>query len=85
MQKTLLEICDEHGITLTELGRRVGKSKQYMSELSRGNIRMTYEMAMKIAQALGTTPDKLFLHIGSNEGGPFNGKTPPTAMVAAGH
>jgi len=58
----LLKICKNHGnITLKELGKRVGKSKQYMSELGRGNIRLTYEMAAKIADALNTTPDALFL------------------------
>ena len=56
----LLEICKKHGITLTELGRRVEKSKQYMSELGNNNIRLTYEMAMKIANYLGTSPDELF-------------------------
>lgn len=60
MQKSLLEICREHGLTLAELGRRIGKSKQYMSELARGNIRLKYEMALKIAEVFGTTPDELF-------------------------
>jgi putative transcriptional regulator len=67
--QTLRKICEERGISLTELGRRIGKSKQYMSELSRGNIRLTYEMAVKIAQALGTTPDDLFLPSESNKNG----------------
>jgi len=61
MQKTLREICKEYGITLTELGRRIGKSKQYMSELGKQRIRLRYDMAVKIAAALGTTPDQLFL------------------------
>ena len=43
-----------------------GKSKQYMSELARGNIRLTYDMAVKIAEALNTTPDDLFLPEQSN-------------------
>lgn len=53
-------------ITLAEVGRRIGKSKQYMSELAKGNIRLSYGMAVKIARALGTTPDALFLPIVSN-------------------
>lgn len=65
MQKSLLEICQEHGLTLAELGRRIGKSKQYMSELARGNIRLKYDMAVKIAEVFGTTPDKLFLPLES--------------------
>lgn len=63
----LLEICKKHGITLVELGKRVGKSKQYMSELGRGNIPLKYDMAIKIANALSATPDELFLDILSSE------------------
>lgn len=66
MPRSLKQVCKEHGITLTELGRRIGKSKQYMSELARGNIRLTYDMAVKIAEALNTTPDDLFLPEQSN-------------------
>ncbi|MDD4754087.1 MAG: helix-turn-helix transcriptional regulator [Desulfitobacteriaceae bacterium] len=65
----LLEICKKHGITLTELGKRVGKSKQYMSELGQGNIPLKYEMAIKIATSLNTTPDELFLDVMSSEDG----------------
>lgn len=66
MQKSLFDICQEHGVSLAELGRRIGKSKQYMSELARGNIRLRYDMAVQIAEALGATPDKLFLPSESN-------------------
>lgn len=69
MGKTLMQICKDHDITLAELGRRIGKSRQYMSELARGNIRLTYEMAIKIAQALNTTPDNLFMPEKSNQHG----------------
>ncbi len=57
----LRQIRQEHGMTLEQLGARVGRSKQYMSELERGNIRLSYEMAVEIAMAFGTTPDRLFL------------------------
>ncbi|HHY38837.1 MAG TPA: helix-turn-helix transcriptional regulator [Clostridia bacterium] len=56
-------------MTLAELGRILGKSRQYMSELERGNIRLTYDMALKIARAFGTTPDEIFLPTGSNDAG----------------
>lgn len=65
----LLPICKTHNITLVELGRRIGKSKQYMTELGRSRIRLSYEIAIKIADALGTTPDTLFLSIKSSEPG----------------
>lgn len=58
---SLKQICEERNTSLAELGRKVGKSKQYMSELARGNIRLTYDMAIRIAAALNTTPDNLFL------------------------
>ena len=37
--------CDAD-LTQTELGRKIGKSKQWVSELERGNIRLSYEMAV---------------------------------------
>lgn len=55
----------KHGMTLEELGERLSKSKQYMSELERGNIRLTYEMAVAIADVFGTTPDDFLLPSGS--------------------
>lgn len=54
-------ICEKNNMTLTELGEKIGKSKQYMSELARGNIRLTYEMAVEIALVFQTTPDEIFL------------------------
>lgn len=49
------------GLTMVQLGAMVSRSKQYMYALENGGIRLSYEMAVKIAKALGTTPDKLFL------------------------
>jgi len=48
-------------LTLEQLGSMVGRSKQYMFQLENGGIRLSYEMAVKIAKALGTTPDAIFL------------------------
>ena len=66
MQNRLREICEKNNTNLKELGEKVGKSRQYMSELGRGNIRLTYEMAVKIAQVFRTTPDNIFLSKESN-------------------
>lgn len=55
------DIRIKHEMTLEDLGERLGKSKQYMSELERGNIRLTYEMAVAIAQVFKTTPDDFLL------------------------
>lgn len=51
----------DRGLTLEQMGGLIGRSKQYMSQLEKGRIRLSYEAAVKIAEALGTTPDKLFL------------------------
>lgn len=79
MPKSLKQVCQEHGTSLAALGRKIGKSKQYMSELARGNIRLTYDMAVRIAMALNTTPDSLFLPEQSNLDRPE--QEPPTAQV----
>ena len=49
------------GITMVQLGDKIGCSKQYIYALEKGNIKLSYEMAVKIATALETTPDELFL------------------------
>lgn len=64
--KAIKKIRKENNMTLAELGEKLGKSKQYMSELERGNIRLTYDMAVDIARVFNTTPDKIFLKIKSN-------------------
>lgn len=50
-----------HNLTLEALGSKVNRSKQYMYALEKGNIKLSYDMAVKIALALGTTPDEVFL------------------------
>jgi len=60
--KAIKEICIKNNVTLTQLGESMGKSRQYMSELSRGNIRLTYEMAVKIAQFFDKKPDEIFFN-----------------------
>jgi len=48
-------------LTLEQLGGLVGRSKQYLNQVEKGKIRLSYEMAVKIAEAMGTTPDEIFL------------------------
>jgi transcriptional regulator with XRE-family HTH domain len=50
----------DRGLTLEKFGELIGRSRQYMSQLERGKIRLSYETASKIARALATTPDELF-------------------------
>jgi len=82
MQIPLRTLRQQNNMTLAELGRRLGKSRQYMSELERGNIRLTYDMAVKIAQVFDTTPDEIFLshrskHLGlSSDASMMEGSVP---------
>ena len=62
---SIKHLCDEKGITMSELADKLGKSKQYMSAITNGNIRLKYDMAVKIANIFSTTPDKIFLHVES--------------------
>lgn len=48
-------------LTQTELGKRIGKSKQWVSELERGNIKLSFEMAISISNACNKTTD-FFCH-----------------------
>lgn len=47
----------EAKLTQSELGSKIGRTKQWVSELERGNIRLTYEHAVQISSACGTTTD----------------------------
>lgn len=48
-------------LTQTELGKRIGKSKQWVSELERGNIKLSFEMAVSISNACNKTTE-FFCH-----------------------
>ena len=48
-------------LTQTELGKRIGKSKQWVSELERGNIKLSFEMAVSISNARNKTTE-FFCH-----------------------
>lgn len=47
----------EAKLTQSELGSKIGRTKQWVSELERGNIRLTYEYAVQISSACGITTD----------------------------
>lgn len=44
-------------LTQTELGKKIGKSKQWVSELEHGNIKLSFEMAMLISKVCDKTID----------------------------
>ncbi|HNV34647.1 MAG TPA: helix-turn-helix transcriptional regulator [Bacillota bacterium] len=50
----------DRGMTLAVYGGLIGRTKQYMYLLEKGKIKLSYEMAVKLAKALDTTPDKMF-------------------------
>lgn len=54
-------------MTLSYLAKKIGRSKQYMSELANGNIRLKYETAVDIAKVFNSTPDEIFLEVKSNK------------------
>jgi putative transcriptional regulator len=47
----------KHNLTQTEIGEKIGKSKQWVSEFERGNIRLNIDLAVKLAKVLGLTAD----------------------------
>ena len=47
----------KHNLTQTEIGEKIGKSKQWVSEFERGNIRLNIDVAVKLAKVLGLAAD----------------------------
>ena len=47
----------KHQMTQTEIGEMIGKSKQWVSEFERGNIRLKLDVAVELASLLGLTAD----------------------------
>lgn len=54
---TIRQLRKEHNLTLEALGNKIGRSKQWVSELERGNIKLSFEMACKISSIYGRGPD----------------------------
>lgn len=44
-------------LTQSELGSLIGKSKQWISELERDNIKLSYEMAISISNVCNKSTD----------------------------
>ena len=44
-------------LSQSELGSKIGRTKQWVSELERGNIRLSYEFAVQISSACGKSTD----------------------------
>ncbi len=55
------EVRLEKGLTLEKAAGFLGKSKQWLSEVERGNIALSYEDSVVLAKAYDGTPD-IFFH-----------------------
>lgn len=44
-------------MTQTDIAVKIGKSKQWVSEFERGNIRLNMDVAVKLARVLGVGAD----------------------------
>ena len=51
------EVRKRIGFTLEKAARPLGRTKQWLSEVERGNIRLDYGEAVKLAKVYGGTPD----------------------------
>ena len=54
--KTLKNIRLKIGFKQKELGNRIGKSKQWVSEFERGHIRLRMDTAVQLAKVIGVDP-----------------------------
>ena len=58
----------KHQLTQVEIGERIGRSKQWVSELERGNIRLNVDVAVALASILDVTVDVFFPHKSKKNG-----------------
>lgn len=61
MNEKLKERRKEFHLTMQDISDMIGISKGYYSLIERGERRVSYELAFKIATALKTKPDLIFL------------------------
>lgn len=52
---------EKNNISYQIMAEKLGVSFQYYWMIENGKRGLSYEMAVKIAKVLGTTPDKIFL------------------------
>ena len=55
-------------LTQVEIGEKIGRSKQWVSELERGNIRLNVDVAVALASILDVTVDVFFSHKSKKNG-----------------
>jgi putative transcriptional regulator len=57
----LRRIRRKHGKTLQQLAEETKVSKSHLSQIETGKRQPSYALAIRIAEAFSTTPDKIFL------------------------
>lgn len=57
MNQRYREVRLEKGLTLQVAAGYLGRSKQWLSEVERGNIELSYSDSIKLAEAYDSTPD----------------------------
>jgi transcriptional regulator with XRE-family HTH domain len=70
----------EKGLTLEKAAGQIGRTKQWLSEVERGNIKLDYDEAVKLAAVYEGTPD-IFLPRKSGEVGLVNNQSSTRAQV----
>lgn len=60
MYKKLKELRYKNKYTTRQMGDVLEISKPFYSQLENGSRRLSYDMAVKIAQVFKTKPDKIF-------------------------
>ena len=56
--ETIRELCIEPlGLTVTEVAKALGVSRKTLSQLLNGHARISPEMAIRLSQAFGRTPE----------------------------
>ncbi|WP_312560905.1 helix-turn-helix transcriptional regulator [Anaerospora sp.] len=73
MNQRYREVRLEKGLTLQVAAGYLGRSKQWLSEVERGNIELSYSDSIGLAKAYNSTPD-IFLPNKSKKIGQRNSK-----------
>ncbi|MBP2643560.1 MAG: Helix-turn-helix domain [Firmicutes bacterium] len=60
------EVRKEIGFTLEQAAKPMGRSKQWLSQVERGSIKLDYAESVELAKVYGGTPD-IFLPRESNK------------------
>lgn len=67
MFKKLKDLRLQNGYTTKDMANKLGISKPFYSQLENQNRRLSYDMAIKIAQIFDRKPDQIFYQDYKNE------------------